>query len=365
MKVIVSCGGTGGHITPALAIADIIRQNAPRSEILFVGAVGGMEEQLVAAAGYPIRLLAVRGLLRRLTPENLKVLHEAYLAARAAEQLLKEFCPDIVIGTGGYASYPTLLAATRFRIPSAVHESNAVAGLAVKRLATRVDRVWLNFADAGKGISKRAATLTVGNPVRQGGGLVPPAPLPRGCQQMLLSFGGSLGAAAINRGALELAGAIAKRPDIYYLHASGKRDYERMREEYRVRGLLEKSNLLLLPFISDMPQQMAAADLVISRAGAITISELASARCASILIPSPNVTGNHQYKNARVLADAGAAVVLPESELTEGVLADKALQLLADDARRATLSRAIGAFSTPQAGERIWRDIQHLIAKRK
>ena len=364
MKVIITCGGTGGHITPALAIADIIRQTAPRAEILFVGAKGGMEEELVTAAGYPIRSLRVRGLVRRLTSENLGVLRDARLAAKEAEHLIGEFQPDIVIGTGGYASYPTLAAAVRLGVPSAVHESNAVAGLAVKRLAPKVDRVWLNFYAAGKGLSRRAHVLTVGNPVRQ----IPFATqlaLPQGCRQMLLSFGGSLGAAAINQGALELAERLADRPDIYYLHVSGKRDFESMRAEYAARGFHKKKHLALFPFITDMPRRMAAADLVISRAGAITISELASTRRAAILIPSPNVTGNHQYKNARVLADAGAAVLLPEAALEEGVLSRTVLALLADEEKRNALSHAIGAFATPDASERIWRDIGLLLKKGK
>ena len=365
MKVIITCGGTGGHITPALAIADVIRRNAPRAEILFVGAAGGMEEELVAAAGYPIRLLQVRGFVRRLTLDNIKVLRGAMLAVREAERLLGDFSPDIVIGTGGYASYPTLSAAARLGIPSAVHESNAVAGLAVKRLAPRVDRVWLNFAAAGEGISKRAEALVVGNPVRGLSGDATPPRLPQGCRRMLLSFGGSLGAAAINRGALELAEAIAKRPDIYYVHASGRRDFERMQGEYAARGLDGMPNLLLLPFISDMPRQMAAADLVISRAGAISISELAASRSAAILIPSPNVTGNHQLRNAEVLAKRGAAVLMRESEMSPGALTRTALALLEDGMRREELSRRIAEFSTPDAGLLIWQDIGRLVAKKR
>ena len=364
MRVILSCGGTGGHITPALAIAEVILENAPRAEILFVGALGGMEEEVVSAAGYPIKCLQVRGFARRFTLDNLRVLNEARLAVREAGKLLSDFQPDIVIGTGGYASYPVLAAAARAGIPSAVHESNAVPGLAVRRLSTHATRVWLNFAKAADSLPKKASTLVVGNPARRGARKAEAASLPRGCRRMVLSFGGSLGATAINQAALSLASMLAEHPEVYYLHASGKREYESLKAAYGARGLLARENLALLPFITDMPSQMAAADVVIARAGAMTISELAFAERAAILVPSPNVTGNHQYKNARVLADAGAALLLPEEALSIS-LCDTVEGLLGDDKRRAALSREIGRFATPEAGALIWQDILSLLARKK
>lgn len=364
MRVILTCGGTGGHITPALAIADVIRQNIPHAEISFVGAKGGMEQELVAAAGYPIRSLAVKGFSRRRPFSNFAALHLLVEAVREAGRLLAELQPDIVIGTGGYACFPTLSAAVKRKIPTAVHESNATPGLAVRWLSRSVDRVWLNFGEAGRELPRGAKILQVGNPVRASG-VARPAPLPVGCSRMLLSFGGSLGADCLNRTALSLMDKLALRPDVFYLHASGKRSFEEMWEEFVVRGYDRCPNLSLVPFISDMPSRMQAADLVICRAGAISISELAATRRPAILIPSPNVTGNHQYKNARVLADAGAALLFSEGEAGEVGFASRVLSLLDDRERCRRLSGAIGQFDSPDAGRRILEDIRRLTQARK
>ena len=168
MRVVITCGGTGGHIVPALAIADIIRENEPHAEILFVGGKNGMEKELVTRAGYEIRLLDVQGLSRRISFSNFRAVARAIRASGEARRILKSFRPDLVIGTGGYACYPTLRAAISLRIPTAVHESNAVPGLAVKLLAPRLDRVWLNFEKAREALPKRSRTLVVGNPLPRG-----------------------------------------------------------------------------------------------------------------------------------------------------------------------------------------------------
>ena len=361
MKMIVTCGGTGGHITPALAIADTVKENMPGAEILFVGSERGMENKLVRDAGYPIRALRVQGISRSLSLKNIRA---AYLALRAtgeADALLREFAPDIVIGTGGYACYPTLRAATKRGIPAAVHESNAAPGLAVRRLAGHLDRVWLNFADAARGLPRHCRALTVGNP------------LPRGCGQRIgerprdgvlrvLSFGGSLGARELNRAVLSLMERERQLPAVHHIHATGKREYDAVYADFRARGLDSCEHLELLPYIEDMPQRMAEADLVICRAGAMSISELAAAGAAAVLIPSPNVTGDHQYKNAKVLADAGAAVLLTEAMLSER-LCECVLSLLRDQGRRKALSAAIAAFARPEANRLIYEDILRLIRK--
>ncbi len=363
MKVMIGCGGTGGHITPALAIADTVRQNCPHAEILFVGARGGMEEEMVTRAGYQIRLLAVRGLSRSLSLANLKTLYMARKAVCDAGKLIAEHSPDIVIGTGGYASYPALRAAVKHGIPTAVHESNAVPGLAVRRLAPQVDRVWLNFAAAAETLPRGASTLCVGNPLPRGYAVPQPTPLPRGCRKMVLSFGGSLGAGEINRAVLELMEEVAKHPEVYHLHAAGKRCFEEMHAEFCARGLDGYPNLSLVPFLTDMPQQMASATLVISRAGAMTLSELAALKKPAVLIPSPNVTGNHQYKNAKALGDKGAAILLEEAALRAGQLTRVSFALLEDPRSRRKLSDAIGAFYHPQANAEIWADIKALCHK--
>ncbi|MBQ3483095.1 MAG: UDP-N-acetylglucosamine--N-acetylmuramyl-(pentapeptide) pyrophosphoryl-undecaprenol N-acetylglucosamine transferase [Clostridia bacterium] len=363
MKVILSCGGTGGHITPALAIAATICENIPRAEILFVGGTRGLEQALVGAAGYPIRTLRVEGLSRSLSLSNLRALRLAAHAVREADAILTEFAPDIVIGTGGYACFPTLRAAARRGIPTAVHESNAVPGLSVRLLAARLDRVWLNFEAAAEQLPKRASTLVVGNPLTRVAAQARPYPLPTGCRQMVLSFGGSLGAPRINRAVLELMKREADHPEIYHLHAAGKADFEATDAAFRAAGLARIPRLRVVPFLTDMPRQMAGATVVVCRAGAMSISELAAMGRAAVLIPSPNVTGNHQYRNAKALADAGAAVLLTEDQLDRETLTRAVLELLSDGEKRGRMERAVRAFARPEANRRILDDIRRLTGK--
>lgn len=363
MKLILSCGGTGGHITPALAIAATVRENLPHAEVLFVGGEHGMERALVGAAGYPIRTLRVRGLSRSLSLSNLGALRLTVRAVREANVLLSEFRPDIVIGTGGYACYPTLQAAARLGIPTAVHESNAIPGLAVRMLARRLDRVWLNFAEAAAALPRGSNTLVVGNPLARSAADTTPYPLPASCRQMVLSFGGSLGAPRINRAVLELMKSEARRPEIYHLHAAGKGDFEATDSAYRAVGLARIPRLRVVPFLSDMPRQMATADVVICRAGAMSISELAAMGRAAVLIPSPNVTGNHQYRNAKALADAGAAVLLTEDQLDKGALTAAVFELLANGEKRREMERAIRRFAHPDANRLILEDIKQLVKR--
>ncbi|MBQ8356393.1 MAG: UDP-N-acetylglucosamine--N-acetylmuramyl-(pentapeptide) pyrophosphoryl-undecaprenol N-acetylglucosamine transferase [Clostridia bacterium] len=364
MKLIVTCGGTGGHITPALAIADTVKENCPRAEILFVGGERGMENTLVRERGYPMESLRVEGLSRSLTPANLRVLWHAGKAVGEAKKLISSFSPDIVIGTGGYACYPTLRAAAGLGVPTAVHESNAVPGLAVKHLAGKVDRVWLNFAAAAQSLPKNARSLVVGNPLPRGcvGG-AEKAPLPAGCHRMVLSFGGSLGARELNRAVLDLMEHERDMPDVYHLHATGKREYDAVWNDFCARGLHAYPHLEVVPFISDMPRRMAAASVVICRAGAMSISEIAATARPTVLIPSPNVTDNHQYKNARVLSDAGAACLLTEDTLAGGELTVTVLSLLDSPARRRALSGAVAAFARPDANRLIFEDMRQLIGK--
>ena len=359
MKIVITCGGTGGHITPALAIADTLRQNVRGADIRFVGGVRGLEGQLVTAAGYSITLLQVRGLRRSLSPSNLGVLWEQRRAIGQAASLLRAFGPDIVIGTGGYACYPTLRAAVSLGIVTAVHESNAVPGLAVRRLAGKVDRVWVNFAAAAAALPRGARVLAVGNPTR--GTLC--SSLSRGTDARLrvLSFGGSLGADALNAAVLDLMEAERRRGGVCHLHAAGREHLEAVRRSFTARGLDGAAGFTLVPFIEDMALQMAQADLVICRAGAMSISELAMAGCAAVLVPSPHVTGDHQRKNARVLEQEGAAVCVEEEALPRGELTQTVLALLDRAPKRQSLSAAITAFATPDANARILADVRQMV----
>ena len=363
MKAVITCGGTGGHITPALAIADVIKENDPRAQILFVGGMRGMEGKLVGGAGYDIRLLEVQGISRKLTLANFKSVFQASRATKQAEQLLLEFSPDIVIGTGGYACYPTLSAAIKLGIPTAVHESNALPGLVVRVLAKRLDRVWLNFEKGKQHLSRAARVLTVGNPLPHGYGIPDPIELPVGARRFLLSFGGSLGASVLNQAVLSLMEEEREKQDVFHLHATGVREYEKTFAAFCEKGLDRCKHLSLTPFISQMPRYMSAADLVICRAGAMSISELAALGKPAVLIPSPNVTGNHQYKNAEALVDKRAAVLLEEKNIT--ALSTCVFTLFESEERLAEMSRAIRKFHRADANAKIWRDILLLTKKEK
>ena len=373
MRVLLTGGGTAGHINPALAIADLIRRNAPGSEIAFVGIRGGREEDLVPREGYPLFYVDSAGFSRPLfSPKNLRVLRQAVFSpfAKKTTAILDQFHPDVVIGTGGYACWPIMAAAARRRIPTAVHESNAIPGLTIKRLKNRVDRVWINFESTADALGSSDRILRVGNPLRESFGCTDRRQarerlgIPEDAT-VILSFGGSLGAEHVNTAVLELMhGFVSAQPRVIHFHAAGKRDFGRIRELASQMGLDGCPNCLLSDYFYDMPDRMAAADLVISRAGAMTLSELALTGKAAILIPSPYVADDHQTANARALAERGAAVLIPEASLAEGTLTETVRGLLANPGRMEAMRTNIRRFADPDAGERIWGEIVRMTSPR-
>jgi len=371
MRVLLTGGGTAGHINPALAIAETVLQNAPESEIAFVGIKGGKEEDLVPRYGYPLHYVRSQGIQRSLSLSNVKALWLALVSPyeKQTTKILDDFKPDIVIGTGGYACWPIMAAAARRGIPTALHESNALPGLAVRRLQKRVDRIWVNFSRTAELLKARGTVMRVGNPLRSGfaGCSREEARQKLGIrenQTFILSFGGSLGAERVNLAVLDLMKTLSeKRSDLLWKHAAGKRDYEDTKQRFTSMGLDFVRGYELQDYIYDMPIAMAAADLVISRAGAMTLSELAGMGKAAILIPSPNVADNHQYHNAKALADAKAAILVEEREFDEGMLAVAVESLLNNPERRNEMGRAIRAFRGEDANALIWQDIQNLTKK--
>ena len=254
-------------------------------------------------------------------------------------------------------------------IPTAVHESNALAGLTVRRLQRHVDRIWINFAETAEGLREKEKILRVGNPLRGGFGAISREAARREMglsddRRLLLSFGGSLGAEEVNRAAIRLMkDYVCKHPELLHIHAAGKRDWERSLQAFRESGLEQYPNCILVDYIYDMPLRMAAADAVISRAGAMTLSELALMKKACILIPSPYVADDHQYRNAKALSDAGAAILVEERTLAEGTLTASVEALLGDESRRVSMQERIAAFADPNANRLIWEEIQALLKK--
>ena len=361
MRVLMTGGGTAGHVNPAIAIANTIKEYDSESEIAFVCShlARDKAQDLVPRAGYE-RLYRVEicGSYPIWNPKNLKT---AYLMIRSkgqAKKIIREFKPDVIIGTGGFACYPVLNAGAEMGIPTVVHESNAIPGRAVKRLAKKVDVVMTNFESTAKMISGAKKIMHVGNPSVIGQKKNESIEIAKGYEKSVLIFGGSLGAETLNRAVVDMLEAIAdKYPDTEFYHAAGKRDYEALGEIYKARGLTKKSNVKLVDYIYDMDARMKRADLVISRAGAMTICELSLLGKAAILVPSPYVAANHQYKNAKALYDEGACELVQESEFEGGRLTRCTEDLLSHKAQRAQMSENIKAFAKPEANRIIYEEI--------
>lgn len=370
MKILLAGGGTGGHINPAIAIANTVKANDPEAQIAFIGTKKGMENNLVGKAGYPLYHIEMRGLRRSLSLSNIKTAYYYFTAPIKAKKLLLDYQPDVVVGTGGYLSWPLLHAAAKLGIPTAIHESNAIPGKAVKMLEKEVDRIYINFPTTAEAFEEKDKVLCVGNPLitlpdtKEEAGLREKLGIPKTAKKILLSFGGSLGAERVNEEILALMrDEIVNRPDIFHIHATGKIEYEAAMAKAVEYGLTDKPNIRLLEYIYDMPLWEKVADLVICRAGAMTIAEMALLGKACILIPSPNVANNHQYENAKRLADAGAAVLHEEKNLTPGVLAESVCGILSDEKARTSLSASIQAFAKPNAADDIYKDLLLLSEK--
>ncbi|UOR03806.1 undecaprenyldiphospho-muramoylpentapeptide beta-N-acetylglucosaminyltransferase [Hymenobacter aerilatus] len=364
MKVIISGGGTGGHIFPAVAIANELRRRHPDAEILFVGANGRMEMTRVPEAGYRIVGLDVTGLQRRLTPQNLMFPVRVFRSVRKAGRLLEEFQPDAVVGVGGYASAPVLLAATSRGIPSLIQEQNSYAGLVNKLLARRVDRICVAYEGMEKFFPADKLVLT-GNPVR--------AEIASGSRAEALAFfgldasrpvllvvGGSLGARTLNE-ATAAALPRLQQGGIQLLWQTGKTYYPQAAPAavpYAANGLHA------LEFIQRMDLAYAVADVVVSRAGALSVSELCLTGKPSILVPSPNVAEDHQTKNAMALVQRNAALLVTDSQAATR-LYDEALALLHQPERRQQVASNALALARPAATITIVDELEKLITNQK
>ena len=374
MNLIFTCGGTAGHINPAIAVANMMKERYPDSKILFIGAVGHMEEKLVPQAGYELKCLPVSGLSRG---KNLAALKKNFSAVKCVlsavgrcKQIIREFKPDVIIGTGGYASFPALYAGHQLGIPTCVHEANALPGLTTKMAASIADRVMVCFDESRQYYKKPERVSVVGMPIRQEFltltqeeakkqlGLVG--------KDVVISAFGSQGAKVMNETMADLF-ALEQRDGFpfHHIHAVGSFGWSWMPDRVKEQGVdLEHSHEIdMREYIYDMPVEMVAADVVIGRAGSATCNEIAASGTPCILIPSPNVTNNHQEKNARVLEKSGGAVVVLEKDCTAEKIYSEVAAILADDKRRKEMSQALRGLVKVDATERIC-DILEELAKR-
>ena len=367
IKVLFTGGGTAGHINPALAAAGYLKQREPDAQIVYVGNKGGMEERLVANAGYEIRTVTISGFQRKLTPKNLarnaQTVVRMFTASAEAKKILREFAPDVCVGTGGYVSGPVIREAAKLGIPCVIHESNAYPGVTTKMLAKSVRTVMLAVPDARKYFDDSVNCTVTGNPVR-GEVLAAEREASRKAlgldeRPLILSFGGSLGASALNRAAAYMLAESGKEKRFQHIHGYGQHD-EKFLEELQELGFRQEENpqIRLLEYIDNMPQCLSAADLVIGRAGAMTLSEIEAKSKASILIPSPNVAENHQFHNAMALVRRGAAEIIEEKDLSGESLWKKVTKIVSDPQRLRSLGENAGKMEILDANERIYRVIR-------
>ena len=372
MRVIFTCGGTAGHVNPALALAGLIRERQAGSEVLFVGANRGIERRLIEQAGYPFEAVEISSFHRSLKPRelrhNLTSLKNCFLAPREAKKILRRFQPEVVVGTGGYASYPMVRAAAAEKIPAAVHESNAIPGLTTRLLEPHASVIMVGFEACRRNYRHPNKVQVTGTPVREEFfaltreeakarlGMDDGKPL-------VISFWGSLGASEMNRRMAEFIALETRRSRFHHVHAAGAYGYSLITEELGRRGVDLSRELMVevREYIYDMAVLMRAADLVICRAGASTISELTALGAAAIIVPSPNVTNHHQERNAQVLADHGGALMLPEEEATPDRMLRETEAILRDEARRQTMEQNMAALGVRDANERIYQTVVGLI----
>ena len=376
MNVIFTCGGTGGHIYPAIAVANMLRQRKPEANILFIGAEDGMENKLVPLENFRLETLKISNFQRRLTPagvwHNLTTLYNMNGSMRKVRRIIRDFRPDVIVGTGGYASFPALKMGAKMGVPTAVHESNAVPGLTTRMVERLVDRVMVSFEDSRSQYSNPDRVIATGTPVREEFIYTKKADARRQLglddRPLVVSYWGSLGAREMNKKIAEFMRLeCADGEPFHHIHATGSFGWRWMPDYVKEQGVeLEKHPLITMQeYIYNMPELMAAADVVISRAGASTLNEIAAAGTPCIIVPSPNVTNDHQEKNARILEQHGAAVVLHENHCDGELLFRTTQELLADAPRRAAMRRALQELAVVDSASRICDIILNLAKTHK
>lgn len=366
LRVIISGGGTGGHIFPAISIANEIKAKRPDAEILFIGAEGRMEMQRVPAAGYEIKGLPIAGFDRKHLLKNIKVLFKIWQSRRMARKIVRNFRPNVAVGVGGYASGPTLQVCQQMGIPTLLQEQNSYAGVTNKLLAKHAKRICVAYEGMERFFPKDSIILT-GNPVRQNlvendysrGSSIEALGLDR-TKRTILIIGGSLGARTLNESVLSHLDTIRKNPDVQFIWQTGK--YYSTDIQRRLAEAGCPPYLKVAEFISDMGRAYAAADLVISRAGASSISELCLLGKPSILVPSPNVAEDHQTKNALALVNKDAAIYVKDSEAKD-TLIDLAIKTVADSARLDVISANVKQLGKPNAASDIADEVIKIAKK--
>ncbi|GAM14250.1 undecaprenyldiphospho-muramoylpentapeptide beta-N-acetylglucosaminyltransferase [Mesobacillus selenatarsenatis] len=364
MKIAVSGGGTGGHIYPALALIREIKKKDEKVEFLYIGTEKGLESKLVPRENIPFKSIHITGFKRKISFENVKTILRFLKGVRDSKKMLKEFKPDVVIGTGGYVCGPVVYAAAKMGIPTIVHEQNSVPGLTNKFLSRYVDKIAICFEEAREFFPEQKVVLT-GNPRasevlgqdgikgRLSAGLKLKIPT-------VLIFGGSRGARPINEAVVKSLTELSGK-SYQVLYVTGDVHFEDVQKEVELVGNPE--NVIIKPFIHNMPEVLSGVDLTVARAGATTLAELTSLGIPSILIPSPYVTDNHQEKNARALSENGAARLLHEKDLTGPKLVESIDHILGNEEKLAHMKKAAKKLGIPDSAQRLYRLMEELAKK--
>lgn len=366
MKVIVAAAGTGGHINPGIAIANEIKRNQPNSEIMFIGTPRGLENDLVPRSGYKLQTIDSYGISRSFTLKNIKRLFKTIGSIGSAKKIIKEFKPDIVIGTGGYICIPVCMSASKLDIPYIMHESNVMPGVATKLLAKKATKVLVGFKEARERLPKETRVTVTGTPtkvkeiyisnsekksMKEKLGLDAEKPL-------VLIFGGSQGAETLNKTLIEII-KNKKNKDYSIMCAVGPTQYEKVKETLKESNINidNLSNVKIVPYIYNMDEAMNLADLLVCRSGAMTVTEIEKIGKPAIFIPFPYAAENHQEYNARVLEKEGAARVILDKELNADILNNMVQELIGNDNILAKMGKNAKKLSIDNVEEKIYKEI--------
>ena len=368
MKLIFAGGGTGGHINPALSIADYIKERHPDAEIRFIGTQRGLEKKLVTQAGYPIHYIDIQGFDRKRLWRNIPVLFKLIKSDRDCVRLMKDFQPDAVVCTGGYVSGPAIVAAHKLHIPSLIHEQNVYPGLTVRESLKYVNYAAVSFEETVPLLSHPEKSVVTGNPVRtqilNADKTSARKTLGLSEKPFVLVFGGSLGAEKINQTMLCILGQLTKEKKIQLLFGTGDRNYDAVCNRLKAQKIELSDEIRVTPYINNMAEVMAAADLVVARSGAITVSEIAALGKPSILIPSPNVVRNHQEQNARAFEKKHAAAVLTEDQLTPESLYESIMSLAENPAKLLEMGKNVETLAKREALPALYKLVMDMCKKK-
>ncbi len=373
MRAIIAAAGTGGHINPGIAIANKIKEKETNSEIIFIGTGRGLEKDLVPRAGYDLKTIDAYGIERKITIQNLKNLYATYKSINKAKEILKEFKPDVLIGTGGYICVPTVLAAKKLGIPVVLHESNAFPGIAVKLFKKKADKILVGFKDAKERLDNRENVVVTGNPIKikkinfskdEKNKIIKEAGLNNN-KPIVLVFGGSQGAKSINQSLIEII-VNKKNKDYQIMWAAGPEQYKEIKdklEEINI-DINNIENVKIVPYIYNMEEIMNIADLVVCRSGAMTITEISVVGKPAIFIPFPYATENHQEYNARVLEGVGAAKIILNKDLNSEILGNTINEIVNDKSIIETMSKNANKVAMQNVEENIYNEIKKVINNR-